>query len=126
MGDVLLACATLTYCGAMPHDRQVKLVQSWQQECQSRDIVTSQPFTVAGVLSRPTEVSLAPHMLAYGLTADPGPTPVPAEAARIPFLPGARQESCSSLCCSMAWHRGIEAWMPTSHKADPLLCRAGA
>ena len=68
VGDVLLACATLTYCGAMPHDRRVKLVQSWQQECQSRDIVTSQPFTVAGVLSKPTEVRLA-HTHRDGLPA---------------------------------------------------------
>ena len=56
IGDVLLACAMLTYCGAMPHDSRLKLLQTWQQECQSRDIVTSEAFSIAKVLSKPTEV----------------------------------------------------------------------
>ena len=53
---MLLACAMLTYCGAMPHETRLKLLQTWQQECQSRDIVTSEAFSIATVLSKLTEV----------------------------------------------------------------------
>ena len=62
VGDLLLACAALAYCGAMPHDCRMKLVQTWHQELRRRNIAVSDTFSVAAILSNPTEVSVNVHV----------------------------------------------------------------
>ena len=57
IGDVLLACAAVTYAGGMPDTARTRLAATWHAECRRLGIPTSESFSVSAVLAQPSEVS---------------------------------------------------------------------
>ena len=56
IGDMLLACAAVTYAGGMPDAARSKLATAWHAECKRLQIPTSDTFSVVTALTQHSEV----------------------------------------------------------------------
>lgn len=55
-GDVLVAAAIVTYCGAFTNEYRQKLIDIWIKNCHQLEIPISENLTLVNVLSNPYEI----------------------------------------------------------------------